>query len=64
LPEVPTLILFSGDPGMRLEFLEAWSGARPMNMMVQPVDPYPLLAMVKAMLTAPVEWRRGGQHAL
>jgi DNA-binding response OmpR family regulator len=64
LPEVPTLILFSGEPGMRAEFLEAWSGARPMNMMVQPVEPYPLLAMVKAMLMPPVEWRRGGQHAL
>ena len=64
LPEVPTLILFSGDPGLRGEFLEAWDGARPMNMMVQPVDPYPLLSLVKAMPTAPVEWRRGGQHSL
>ena len=64
LPDVPTLILFSGDASLREAFLDSWDGARTMNMMVQPIDPYPLLAMVKAMLTAPVEWRRGGQHAL
>ena len=64
LPEAPTLLLFSGDPELRRAFLEGWDGSRIMNMMVQPIDPYPLLAMVKAMLTAPVEWRRGGQHAL
>ncbi len=64
LPDVPTLILFSGDPELRDGFLDAWEGTRSMNMMVQPIDPYPLLAMVKAMLTAPVEWRRGGQHAV
>ena len=62
LPEVPTLILFSGDPGLRQGFLNAWEGTRIMNKMTQPIDPYPLLAMVKAMLTAPAEWRRGGQH--
>jgi DNA-binding response OmpR family regulator len=63
LPNVPTLILFSGDPDMRDGFLEAWEGARTLNAMTQPIEPYPLLAMVKAMLTAPAEWRRGGQHA-
>ncbi|MDB5103742.1 MAG: hypothetical protein JWP91_1431 [Fibrobacteres bacterium] len=63
LPDVPTLILFSGEESMRAEFLEAWDGSRSLNQMIQPIDPYPLLAMVKAMLTAPVEWRRGGQHA-
>lgn len=64
LPDVPTLILFSGDPLLRDSFLDNWQGTRALNMMVQPIQPYPLLAMVKAMLTAPVEWRRGGQHAL
>jgi hypothetical protein len=54
--------LFSGDPGLRQGFLNAWEGTRIMNKMTQPIDPYPLLAMVKAMLTAPAEWRRGGQH--
>jgi DNA-binding response OmpR family regulator len=63
LPEAPTLLLFSGDAALREEFLDAWEGSRTLNMMVQPIDPYPLLAMVKAMLTAPMEWRRGGQHA-
>jgi DNA-binding response OmpR family regulator len=63
LPEVPTLILFSGDMGMRTEFLDTWEGPSILKTMHQPVDPYPLLAMVKAMLTAPMEWRRGGQHA-
>lgn len=62
-PEAPTLILFSGDLEMQEEFVESWEGSRALKVMQQPVDPYPLLAMVKAMLTAPVEWRRGGQHA-
>ncbi len=64
LPEVPTLILFSGQENLREEFLNSWDGCRMMNMMIQPIEPYPLLAMVKAMLTQPVEWRRGGQHAV
>ncbi|HKP97903.1 MAG TPA: hypothetical protein VJ385_19360 [Fibrobacteria bacterium] len=64
LPDVPILILFSGDPDLRNAFLDNWEGPRAPNIMVQPIDPYPLLAMVKAMLTAPVEWRRGGQHAV
>jgi DNA-binding NtrC family response regulator len=62
LPEVPVLILFSGSPELREAFLDAWEGPKTLNMLVQPVDPYPLLAMVKAMLTAPGVWRRGGQH--
>ena len=62
LPDVPILILFSGDSAAREEFLAAWEGPRTLNLMVQPIEPYPLLAMVKTMLTAPVEWRRGGQH--
>jgi DNA-binding NtrC family response regulator len=64
LPDVPTLLLFSGDGKLRQAYLEAWDGSRVMSQMVQPVDPYPLLAMIKAMLTAPAEWSRGGQHAL
>jgi DNA-binding response OmpR family regulator len=63
LPDVPTLILFSGDPDLREGFMDNWEGSRSLNIMVQPIDPYPLLTKVKAMLTAPVEWRRGGQHA-
>jgi DNA-binding response OmpR family regulator len=63
LPEVPTLILFSGNLETRDEFLDCWEGPSILKTMHQPVDPYPLLAMVKAMLTAPMEWRRGGQHA-
>ena len=62
LPDVPTLLLFSGDPDLREGFLDTWDGAKTVNMMVQPVEPYPLLAMVKTMLTAPEVWRRGGQH--
>ncbi len=62
LPEVPTLLLFSGDPDLREGFLDSWDGAKLLNVMVQPVEPYPLLAMVKSMLTAPEVWRRGGQH--
>lgn len=63
LPDVPTLILFSGEASLRQGFLDGWEGSRLMNMMVQPIDPYPLLAMVKAMVMAPAELR-GGQHAL
>jgi DNA-binding response OmpR family regulator len=64
LPEVPVLLLFSGETSLRQGFLDAWDGTRRMNMMMQPIDPYPLLAMVKAMIIAPQEWSRGGQHAL
>ena len=63
LPDVPTLILFSGEASLRQGFLDGWNGSRLMNIMVQPIDPYPLLAMVKAMVMAPAELR-GGQHAL
>jgi DNA-binding response OmpR family regulator len=63
LPDVPTLILFSGEASLRQGFLDGWEGSRLMNMMVQPIDPYPLLAMVKAMIMAPAALR-GGQHAL
>lgn len=62
LPDVPTLLLFSGDAHRREGFLDAWDGPKTLNLMVQPVEPYPLLAMVKSMLTAPEVWRRGGQH--
>jgi DNA-binding response OmpR family regulator len=62
LPDVPILLLFSGDPAQRQEFLEAWDGPKTTNVLVQPVEPYPLLAMVKSMLTAPEVWRKGGQH--
>lgn len=63
LANVPTLLLFSGNPEMRQEYLKAWAGPLTMNVMIQPVNPYPLLAMVKNMLMAPVEWRRG-QHSV
>jgi DNA-binding response OmpR family regulator len=63
LPDVPILLLFSGNSALREDFLGAWGGPRTVNMMVQPVQPYPLLAMVKSMLTAPEVWRRGGQHS-
>jgi DNA-binding response OmpR family regulator len=63
LPDVPTLILFSGEASLRQGFLDGWDGSRMMNMMVQPIDPYPLLAMVKAMVMAPAGLR-GGQHAI
>lgn len=62
LPDVPTLLLFSGEAHLRGKFLAAWDGPKSLNVMVQPVDPYPLLTMVKSMLTAPEVWRRGGQH--
>lgn len=63
LSNVPTLLLFAGNPELREEYLKSWAGPRAINVMVQPVNPYPLLAMVKNMLTAPVEWRKG-QHAV
>ena len=59
--EAPALLLFSGDLDLRPEFLDGWAGNRAVNMLNHPIDPYPLLVMVKAMLTAPAEWRRGGQ---
>lgn len=61
--EAPVLILFSGNPEPRKAFLERWTGPKTLNVMAHPVNPYPLLAMVKNMLTATVEWRRG-QHAV
>lgn len=64
LPDAPVLILFSGDTELKDAFIKAWEGTPAINFLDQPVDPYPFLAMVKAMLTAPLEWRRGGQHAL
>jgi len=62
LPDVPLLLLFSGPPGLREEFLSAWQGPKTFNVLDQPLEPYPLLAMVKSMVTAPEIWRRGGQH--
>lgn len=62
LPDVPTLLLFSGETHRREQFLEGWDGPKTLNLMVQPVEPYPFMAMVKSMLTAPEVWRQGGQH--
>jgi DNA-binding response OmpR family regulator len=64
LPDAPVLVLFSGNPHLKPIFLKHWSGTTAIKCLDQPVDPYPLLAMVKALLTAPAEWRKGGQHAL
>jgi CheY-like chemotaxis protein len=62
LPELPILLLLSGPPRRRQAFLEAWHGPPGYQVLAQPVEPYPLLAMVKTMLAAPETWRRGGQH--
>ncbi len=64
LPDVPVLFLFSGDPELKSAFLKAWAGTTAIKCLDQPVDPYPFLSMVKAMLTTPVVWRHGGQHAV
>lgn len=64
LPGVPLLLLLSGPPEARTAFLEAWHGPPTFKFLGQPVEPYPLLAMVKSMVTAPEIWRRGGQHAV
>ncbi len=64
LPEAPTLILFSGDDSRQREFLEQWGGFPAVKFMVQPVEPYRFMAMIKAMLTAPAVWRQGGQHVM
>lgn len=62
LPEVPVLLLFSGSEDRQQSFLSAWDGPQRPKTMSQPLQPYPLLAMVKSMVTAPETWRRGGQH--
>jgi DNA-binding NtrC family response regulator len=62
LPEIPILMVFSGASAVREGFLSSWHGPAYLNLLSQPVEPYPLLAMVKSMLTAPEIWRKGGQH--
>lgn len=62
LPEVPVLLLFSGPEEKRKRFLSAWEGPKAPKTLAQPLEPYPLLAMVKSMVTAPETWRQGGQH--
>jgi CheY-like chemotaxis protein len=62
LPEVPVLLLFSGPDNLRKRFLSAWEGPKAPKVLTQPLEPYPLLALVKSMVTAPETWRRGGQH--
>lgn len=62
LPDVPVLLLFSGPDRLREEFLAVWSGPQAPKVLIQPLDPYPLLAMVKSMVATPDTWRRGGQH--
>jgi DNA-binding response OmpR family regulator len=62
LPDLPVLLLFAGPTELRDEFLAAWDGPKSLNVLAQPLEPYPLLAMVKSMVTAPEIWRRGGQH--
>jgi DNA-binding response OmpR family regulator len=62
LPEVPVLLLFSGPDEKRKQFLSAWEGPKAPKALAQPLEPYPLLALVKSMVTAPETWRRGGQH--
>jgi CheY-like chemotaxis protein len=62
LPELPVLLLLGGSPEKKAEYLAAWDGPKTMNVLADPLDPYPLLAMVKSMVTAPEIWRGGGQH--
>lgn len=64
LPDAPVLILFSGKPHLRDLFLRYWVGTTAIKCLDQPVDPYPFLAMVKAMLTASGVQNFGGQHVL
>jgi CheY-like chemotaxis protein len=62
LPDVPVLLLFSGPDLRQKQFLSAWEGPKAPKVLTQPLQPYPLLALVKSMVTAPETWRRGGQH--
>jgi DNA-binding response OmpR family regulator len=62
LPEVPVLLLFSGPDERQKQFLSAWAGPKRPKALSQPLEPYPLLALVKSMVTAPETWRQGGQH--
>jgi hypothetical protein len=59
---VPVLLLFSGPLDRQKAFLSAWEGPQRPKSLPQPLDPYPLLALVKSMVTAPETWRQGGQH--
>jgi CheY-like chemotaxis protein len=62
LPDLPVLLLLSGPSMRKDEYLAAWHGPKTINVLDQPMDPYPFLAMVKSMVTAPEIWRQGGQH--
>ncbi len=64
LPDLPVLLLFGGSSELMDEYLAAWDGPKTLNVLPQPLEPYPLLAMVKSMVTAPETWRRGGQHTV
>lgn len=64
LPEAPVLVLFSGDAILKAKFIKSWEGTSSFKCVDQPVDPYPFLALVKAMLATPVIWHQGGQHSL
>lgn len=64
LPDLPVLLLFGGSAKLKEEYLAAWDGPKTLNVLPQPLEPYPLLAMVKSMVTAPETWRRGGQHTV
>jgi DNA-binding response OmpR family regulator len=64
LPDLPVLLLFGGSSELMEEYLAAWDGPKTLNVLHQPLEPYPLLAMVKSMVTAPETWRRGGQHTV
>ena len=53
LPDLPVLLLFGGSAKLKEEYLAAWDGPKTLNVLPQPLEPYPLLAMVKSMVTAP-----------
>jgi hypothetical protein len=62
LPNLPVLLLLAGPEASKDEYLANWDGPKTLNVLTQPMEPYPFLAMVKSMVTAPEIWRRGGQH--
>jgi CheY-like chemotaxis protein len=62
LPDLPVLLLLSGPSTRKDEYLAHWDGPKTVNVLDQPMEPYPFLAMVKSMVTAPEIWRQGGQH--
>lgn len=64
LPDLPVLLLFAGPPELKERYLAAWEGPKTFNVLTRPLEPYPLLAMVKSMVAAPETWRQGGQHSV